>query len=170
MKFRNALLIGIIAASVTGCGGDGMSDLRDFVKNAYADRKPKVEPLPQIKPAQSFAYSAGSLTDPFSTLNLKPQSMQQGGLRPDMNRRKEPLENYPLDSLKMVGTISRGNQFWAVIQAPDGTVHRVQVGNHMGQNFGLVTKITEEKIRITELIQGPTGDWVEREASLALAE
>jgi len=171
MTFRNALFLGIIAISLVGCSGDGMSDLRDFVKNAYADRKPKVEPIPQITPAEGFAYAASSLTDPFSPLNLKPQSAQQGGgIRPDMNRRKEPLEDYPLDSLKMVGTISRGNQFWAVVQAPDETVHRVQVGNHMGQNFGLVTKITDDKIRITELIQGPTGDWVEREASLALAE
>lgn len=168
MKIRVALLLAIMAVSLVGCGGDNMADLRDFVKNAYADRKPKVEPLPVIKPTEPFAYAAGSLEDPFSRLNLRPQTTQ-GGIRPDMNRRKEPLEAYPLDSLKMVGTISRGKQVWAIVDAPDG-IHKVQVGNHMGQNFGLVTKITEDKIKLTELIQGPTGDWIERGASLALSQ
>ena len=70
----------------------------------------------------------------------------------------------------MVGTISSGKQIWAIVIAPDGSVHRVRVGTHVGQNYGLVTRITEGKVRITELIQGPTGQWVQREANLALSE
>jgi type IV pilus assembly protein PilP len=89
---------------------------------------------------------------------------------PDPNRRKEPLEDFPLDSLKMVGTITRAKQAFAIIQAPDGSVQRVKAGDHMGQNSGLVTKVTEEKIDLIELVQGPLGDWVEREASLSLLE
>ncbi len=169
MKIRNVLVLAFVAAGLSGCGGHNMADLRSFVKNAYANRKPKVEPIPTIKPAATFAYAASNLPDPFSPQNLKPVSVEKG-LRPDLNRRKGPLEQYPLDSLKMVGTISRGKQIWAIVMAPDGSAHRVRVGTHIGQNYGLVTRITEDKVRITELIQGPTGQWVQREASLALAE
>jgi type IV pilus assembly protein PilP len=138
---------------------------------AYADRKPKVEPLPEIKMQETFIYNSENLPDPFAAFNLKPQSSTSAsGPRPDPNRRKEPLEDYPLDSLKMVGTLTRGKQAWAVIQAPDGTVHRAQVGDHLGQNSGMINKITEEKVDLIELIQGTMGDWVEREANLTLLE
>ncbi|MDH3369726.1 MAG: pilus assembly protein PilP, partial [Gammaproteobacteria bacterium] len=92
------------------------------------------------------------------------------GPRPDPKRRKEPLEDYPLDSLKMVGTLMRGKQAWAVIQAPDGTVHRAQVGDHLGQNSGMIHKISDEKVDLIELIQGTLGDWIEREANLSLLQ
>jgi type IV pilus assembly protein PilP len=168
------VLLPLVLAQVllAGCSSDGLDDLRDFVKTAHADRKPKVEPLPEIKPYEAFAYAAADLTDPFSAANLKPQSAQAklSGPRPDMNRRKEPLEDYPLDSLKMVGTLSRGKQSWGVIQTTDGAVYRVQKGNHLGQNFGRITRITDEKIDLIELIQGAMGEWVEREASVAMQE
>jgi type IV pilus assembly protein PilP len=162
------LAFGLLA----GCSSDGLDDLREFVKTAHADRKPKIEPLPEIKPYEAFAYAASDLTDPFSPANLKPQSLQAklSGPRPDMNRRKEPLEDYPLDSLKMVGTLSRGKQSWGIIQTTDGAVYRVQTGNHLGQNFGRITRVTDEKIDLVELIQGAMGEWVEREASIAIQE
>jgi type IV pilus assembly protein PilP len=87
-----------------------------------------------------------------------------------MNRRKEPLEDFPLDSLKMVGTLSRGKQTWGIIQTTDGAVYRVQKGNHLGQNFGRITRVTDDKIDLVELIQGAMGEWVEREASIAIQE
>jgi type IV pilus assembly protein PilP len=155
------------------CAGDGMDDLREFVKNAHADKKPRVEPLPEVKPYEAYAYAAAELADPFSPANLTPRSLQAkagSGPRPDMNRRKEPLEDFPLDALKMVGTLSKGRQVWAVIQDKDGGVHRVQKGNFIGQNFGRITRIQEEKIDLVEMIQGALGDWVEREASLAIQE
>lgn len=149
-----------------------MDDLRQFVATAHAGRTPRVEPLPEVKTQEPFVYAAAKLDDPFAAANLKAQATQAAGAgpRPDMNRRKEPLEEYPLDALKMVGTLARGKQAWAVIQAPDGTVHRVAVGNHLGQNFGKILRVSEEKIELVELIQGTLGDWVERAASVALAE
>lgn len=149
-----------------------MDDLRQFVATADAGRKPKIEPLPEIKPEEPFTYAAEKLVDPFSSRNLKSKLPQTAGSgpRPDLNRRKEPLEDYPLDALKMVGTLSRGKHAWAVIMAPDGTVHRAGVGNHMGQNFGTITRITEDKVDLVELVQGSLGNWVERPASIALAE
>lgn len=157
---------------LVGCSSDGLDDLREFVRTAHADRKPKIEPLPEIKPYEAFAYAATDLNNPFSPANLKPQSVQgvAAGPRPDMNRRKEPLEDYPLDGLKMVGTLSRGKQSWGIIQTADGAVYRVQRGNYLGQNFGRITRVTDEKIDLVELIQGALGEWVEREASLAIQE
>lgn len=157
---------------LAGCSSDGLDDLREFVKTAHADRKPKIEPLPDIKPYEAFAYAATDLMNPFSPANLRPQSVagRAGGPRPDMNRRKEPLEDYPLDGLKMVGTLSRAKQSWGIVQTADGAVYRVQRGNYVGQNFGRITRVTDEKIELVELIQGALGEWVEREAGLAIQE
>jgi type IV pilus assembly protein PilP len=170
-RFKSLLSIGLLSVSLMGCSSDGLDDLREFVKNAHADKKPRVEPLPEIKMQETFIYNAANLTDPFAAFNLMPQGQKSAsGPRPDPNRRKEPLEDYPLDSLKMVGTLTRGKQAWAVIQAPDGTVHRAQIGDHLGQNSGMIHKITDEKVDLIELIQGTLGDWIEREANLSLLE
>lgn len=162
----------MLLTTLGACSNNNIDDLRQFVANADAGRKPRIEPLPEIKPQEPFAYAAQKLPDPFSSRNLKSQTAQvaTGGPRPDLNRRKEPLEAFPLDALKMVGTLSRGKKIWAVIEAPDGTVHRAGVGNHMGQNFGTITKITDDKIELMELVQGSLGNWVQRPASVALAE
>jgi type IV pilus assembly protein PilP len=172
---RRWLLICAGCVFLTACGGDDLDEVREFVRTAHADKKPKVEPLPEIKTQDTFVYNAASLTDPFASFNLKPtlggRGVGPGSVAgPDPNRRREPLEEYPLDSLKMVGTLMRGKQAWAIIQAPDGTVHRAKTGDHLGQFSGLVTKVTEEKIDLIELIQGPLGDWIEREANLTLLE
>jgi type IV pilus assembly protein PilP len=165
-------LIALIGLALAACGSDNLEDLREQIKNAHADRKPKVEPLPEIKTQETFVYQEANLPDPFAARNLNPTAgasfASAGG--PDPNRRKEPLEEFPLDALKMVGTITRANQSFAIVQAPDGSVQRIKTGDHMGHNSGLVTKVTEEKIDLIELIQGPLGDWVEREASLTLLE
>lgn len=165
-----AILIIVLGLLLSGCSGDGAADLRQWVEAQRKGRKPRVEPLPEIRTNESFIYTAGNLSDPFAPFNLKPTGENSGGPQPDMNRRKEPLEDYPLDSLKMVGTLSRGTQSWAVIQAPDGAVYRSKVGDRMGQNFGMVTKITEERINLVELIRNPLGDWIEREANIAIVE
>lgn len=170
---RRSLLLGLclIAPLVAGCADDGMSDLRQFVETAHAGKQPKIEPLPEIKTQELFAYGAANIADPFAAPNLRAQAAKGGGgPRPNMNRRREPLEEFPLDALKMVGTLQRGKQAWVVVRAPDGSVHRASVGNHMGQNFGTILRITEDKVSLKELIQGPLGDWIERESSLALAE
>lgn len=165
-------LTALLCLAAVGCTSDGMDDLREFTANAHKGKTAKVEPLPEIKTTEPFSYTAAKLNDPFAATNLKPLANKSAGNgpRPDMNRRREPLEDYPLDALKMVGTLGRGKQAWVVVQAPDGTVHRASVGNHMGQNFGTITRITEDKVSLIELVQSAVGDWVEREASVTLAE
>ncbi len=163
-------MVALVAAALGGCGTSGTADLAGWVKAERARVKPRIDPLPEIKTRESFVYTASNLADPFAPFNLKPQTAAASGPRPDTNRRREPLEEYPLDALKMVGTLSRANQSWAVVMAPDGAVFRAKVGDHMGQNFGRIKKITESKIDLVELIQNPIGEWIEREASLAIVE
>jgi type IV pilus assembly protein PilP len=176
MNTRRWLSAVSVCSLLAACGSDDLDEVRTFVREAHSDKKPKVEALPEIKTQEVFAYGAANLVDPFASFNLKPSSSAKGGAAgagaggPDPNRRKEPLEDFPLDSLKMVGTLARGKQAWAIIQAPDGSVHRAKTGDHVGQNSGLVTKVTEEKVDLIELIQGPLGDWIEREATLTLLE
>ena len=170
MRLGTLALVAILCVALSGCGSDGMDDLRDWVAKERKGRKPRVEPLPEIKIQESFIYSADDMADPFAPFNLKPTGPRGKKICPGCDRRQEPLEAYPLDALRMVGTLSRGNQSWAVIQAPDGAVHRAKIGDHMGQNFGMVTNISEESVNLVELIQNPLGDWIEREANLAIAE
>lgn len=168
---KSFLITSLCCVVLSGCSSDGLEDLRKFVADERAGKKARVEPLPEIKMQETFIYNSANLPDPFAAFNLRPQAQKSAsGPRPDPNRRKEPLEDYPLDALKMVGTLTRGKQAWAVIQAPDGTVHRAQVGDHMGQNSGMINKITDEKVDLVELVQGAMGDWVEREANLTLLE
>jgi type IV pilus assembly protein PilP len=171
-SFRYFIVV-IACALLTACGSDGLDDVREFVRTAHADKKPRVEPLPEIKTQEAFIYAAANLSDPFASFNLKPGANAKtdgNGGGPDPNRRKQPLEDFPLDALKMVGTLSQGKQAWAVVQAPDGTVHRVKVGDYLGQNSGQIIKVTEEKVDLVEVIQGPMGDWIDREANLSLLE
>jgi len=165
-----------LALWLAGCGGDKetFEDLQTYTDNLYKNRRPVVEPLPVFRPHAGYAYSAADLPDPFAPSNLQPARAAGrsagGGRAPNPNRRKEPLEAYPLDSLTMVGTLTKGKQTWAIIRAPDGTVHHAQVGNYVGENFGLITAISEARVSITELIPGPGGSWIERKASLTITD
>jgi type IV pilus assembly protein PilP len=165
------VLLFLLVVSLTACGSDGLDDLREFTKNAHADKKPTVDPIPIMKRYETFAYSAASLTDPFAILNLRPKPAPCPTCKnPRDNRRKEPLEQYPLDALKMVGTLTRKSRYWVIIQAPDGSVHRAAVGNYMGDNNGVITKISDEKVFLVELVQTSLGSWVERDASVSIVE
>lgn len=165
--------ITILAASLlVGCAEQKMDDLQRFVENVHKDKKPRVEPLPRIKPYETFTYTASKLTDPFAPGNLtQSQPAAVGsGLSPDLARRKEPLEQFPLDSLSMVGTLSRGDTIWAVIRAPDDTIHRAQTGNYMGQNYGEIQKVTAGKLFVNELVSGGNNNWIERKSSIAIVK
>ena len=150
-----------------------MDDLQRFVENVHKDKKPRVEPLPRIKPHETFTYTASKLSDPFSSGNLiqnTPVSGGSGGVAPDLTRRREPLEQFPLDSLSMVGTLARGDTIWAVIRAPDDTIHRAQSGNYLGQNHGKIEQVTPSRLVVSELVPGGNNNWIERESSIAIVK
>jgi len=168
---KYALLLSI-PLLLAACGGEEFQDLHDFVKNAGADMRGKVEPPPEIKPYEPFNYdNSTGLPDPFKprTPELKAGALT-GANQPNMKRSREALEEFPLDSLKMVGFLHQGSTGQAVIRSPDGKLHRVKTGNYLGQNFGQIVEVSEGGITIKEMIQDGTGDWSERMSSLQLVE
>lgn len=163
----------LLALLLSACGGD-MSDLHRYVAQVKARKVTHVPPVPQIKPYTPFAYVAGDRRDPFmpqDTLQNEPTgSANDKGLHPDLSRNKEPLEEYPLDALHMVGTIDFKGRDYAMIKAPDGVIHRVTVGDHMGQNYGKVIKVTAGAVDLSEIIPDGFGGWQQRAASISLAQ
>ncbi len=166
----------ILASGLAGCANSNLQDLQQYVQEVKNSQKGRIEPLPEFKPFETFTYNALSLKDPFvpwQTADAVKRSGQQlagTGPQPDFNRRKEILEQFPLDSLRMVGTLERDGRLWAIIKAPDGLVHRVREDNYMGQNHGKIIRLAEGKIEITEIMSDGLGGWMERPTSVTLVE
>ncbi len=163
------LAITVIVLGLSGCGGGDMDDLKTFVAETGKDLQGKIEPLPEVKLYESFSYNAFDLPDPF-----KPRKLSTGGggggMQPDLNRPKEPLEAFSLETLKMVGMLSQNGVINAVIKTPDNAIYHVKKGNYIGQNFGLVTQISGSEITLREIVQDSAGDWSERTSTLILQE
>jgi len=157
----------LTALMLTACGGGDMADLRAFVEESGKDMQGKIPPLPEIKPYEAFAYDAFDMPDPFKPRKL---TRRAGGLQPDLDRPREPLEAYSLETLKMVGVIALGGTMQAIIRNPDNAIYHVHVGNYMGQNFGLITRISEDEMELREIVQDSAGDWSERTSVLNLQE
>ena len=170
---RAVALLGILGLSA--CGGSGVEDLRDYVARVKSRQPVKIEPLPEFAPYETFLYQASDQRDPFT-----PPSHSRGGnrravasnngLAPDLDRPREPLESEPLDSLRMVGTLEKDGNTWALIRMSDSTIHRVRPGNYVGQNYGKIVRITESQVEVTEIVPDGLGGWVQLQASLALSE
>ena len=162
----------LLCVLLAGCFGGSNDDLKQRIADAGKDLRGKVEPLPEVKPYEPFTYNAFDLQDPFKPRKLSALKGQGSGkgIQPDFNRHKEALENYSLDALKMVGTLQQGKMMYAIIKTPDNSLYRVKVGNYMGQNFGIITQITEADLKLTEIVQDSGGDWVERPATISLSE
>jgi type IV pilus assembly protein PilP len=164
--------LGLVAALLSGCGGEEFQDLRDFVRDAGADMRGKIPPPPEVKLYEPFAYNnEANLPDPFKP--RKPDirtGNHRGANEPDFDRPKEALEEFPLENLKMVGYLYQSKVGYAVVRAPDGKLHRVKAGNYLGMNFGLIQKIGDTEVTIKEMVQDSAGDWSERVSSLQLVE
>jgi type IV pilus assembly protein PilP len=154
---------------LTGCSQDQYSDLREFMANTGSTAQPALEPLPEVKPQTTFTYEPGDNPDPFQPRSLK-QAKAGGAFQPDLNRPKGPLEQFPLDGLRMVGTIGKNSQKFALVQTPENTLFRVKKGDYMGLNFGLVIGISDVSIELRETVQDGVGDWTETKATLDLQE
>jgi len=175
-RLNTGLVILLASVGLTACSSD-ISDLHQFVETAKTTQKPKVSPLPEIKPYETFSYSTSHLKDPFEPFAAaRPAKTVQassgkksGGPKPIEGRPREALESFPLDVLRMVGILEQNSVVWALLKGGDGTIHRVRTGNYIGQNHGKIIKIAEDKISLVEIVPDGLGDWIERPASLALA-
>ena len=149
-----------------------MSDLENYIAQTKTKYVGSIDPIPQFDPYQIFAYSAFEERDPFLQReeDLEQQTAVESGTQPDRERRKEPLEYFPLDSLSMVGILEQRGSVWGLIRDPDGTIHTVKPGNYLGENFGEIIRITESQVEILEIISDGLGAWIEREIDLSLGE
>ena len=158
-------------ALLAGCGQSGHADLDAWMKEQGKNARGKLEPLPEIKPYEAFAYNDFDLPDPFKPRKIEPtKSDNTNKLAPDLNRRKEPLEAYPLESLSMVGTLEKGRTRYALVKTPEKDIYQVRQGMHMGQNYGVITGIDDADIKLKELMQDGSGDWSERTSTLNLLQ
>ncbi len=153
-----------LALPLAGCGGN-QSDLHVWVARVKARHGGHIPPVPKPQPYQAYTYQAGGMRSPFL-----PVSKPGSGVSPNLHRKKQFLEQFPLDSLQLVGEITVSGTTYGLIQDPQGLVHRVTVGNYMGQNNGKITAILPTEIRLTEIVPSGNGGWVKRPASLSLAQ
>ena len=169
-KFLTSALLLSALLFLCSCGADKGDDLDQFMASADNDIRVKIEPIPEVKPYTPVEYNAdGTLHDPFKV--RKAQSNQSDGLQPNLSRLKEPLEAYPLESIKYVGILSKAKLKYALLQPPDNVVQEAKIGSYLGQNFGVVTEITENAVMLKEVVQDDaTGDWIERSTSINLQE
>ena len=168
---RSMLLLGI-ALGLAGCGND-MQDLRAYIDEVKARPGGRIEPLPEIKPTPTFVYQAEEqgLRSPFLPDTPQVRVDNPDAVRgPDPNRPREFLEQFPLDTLRMVGTLAVADGAFGLVQTADGLIHRVRVGNHMGQNYGRVMSITDSEIQLVEIISDGIGGYIERPAAVALSD
>jgi type IV pilus assembly protein PilP len=162
----------VCALLLTACGESDVQQVRSWMKEVEAQTKPTVKPLPEPKTYVPFAYAAGDALDPFNPSKLLTELAKGrpgGAQAPDQNRRKEFLESFPLDAMKMVGTLEKNNTVNGLVQI-DRTVYQVKKGQYVGQNYGLITGVTEDAITVREIVQDAAGDWVERMSKLELQE
>lgn len=168
-RIRGAV-ISVMLVNLVGCADRPMNDLEQFITETRAAQKGSIPPLPQFKPYETFVYSAQGVREPFvpGINDIKNPPKPNQGIQPDFNRRKEPLEKFPIDALRMVGTMHREGGIWAIVRAPDGMVYRVREGNYIGQNHGKILKLGEQRLIVEEIVPDGLQGWQKREASLTL--
>jgi type IV pilus assembly protein PilP len=154
-------------ALLGACSGRDAS-LNEFIEATKAEPGGRVEPLPEIKPFDSFAYSATGKRSPFVPGGSG--SSSNASVRPNVNRPREFLEQFSLDTMKMVGTLQISGRKFGLLKVPDGRVHRVEVGNYVGQADGRITSIADNKISVTEVVPDGLGGYIERPAAIGLSE
>lgn len=158
----------VFAATFAGC--TPTDDLRQWVTQEKAKKGAPLQPLPVIKTFETFTYDSQDRRNPFDLSAEEQEQSAASGPQPDQNRTREPLESFPLDGLKMSGTLGLAKSMEGLVRDPDGVVHRVRVGNYLGQNYGRIIAIAEEKIDLVELIPNGSGGWMERAATMALGD
>ncbi|MEW6168675.1 MAG: pilus assembly protein PilP [Pseudomonadota bacterium] len=169
MKAPGAVAACAAALFLVACSSD-MSDLELYVAEIKQRKSTSIPPIPQIKQYEAFTYEPAGRRDPFVEETRPDRTTVDSGPKPDLNRNREPLEEFPLDALRMLGTIRTPAGIFALIRAPDNIVHRVTLRNYMGQNFGQIVAITPSEVRLQELVPDGFGGWVQRDATLALGQ
>lgn len=175
MKGVSFLMLLTATLLLSACAGDAQfDDLRTQMNDIKGKPKGRIEPAPEFKVYKAFSYSAAALRSPFEPpvdVELAALPEQRSSVKPDLNRPKEVLEQFGIDSLAMVGTLERpGQGLFALVRDPDQGLHRVRIGNYMGRNFGKITSVTPAKVDVIEIVSDGQDGWIERPRTLVLRE
>lgn len=170
MNPRLTIAAAVAVALLSACGEEHQ-ELRGWMEQQRAGMPVKTDPVPPPKTFEPFRYENAGQSDPFSQskLSMRVVGDASGALKPDTSRRKEVLERFPLETVHMVGHLSNAKGSFALLQVDD-MVYQARVGNHAGQNFGKIVRVTETEVTLKELVQDAAGDWTERETTLQLQE
>jgi type IV pilus assembly protein PilP len=177
MTRMNAAMAVSTVLLLSACGSSGQDELQEWMSVQKAQTKPSIQPIPEPKKFVPQAYTQEASTDPFSKLKLtqaltreSAQSSSNAALvAPELARRKEPLEGFPLDSMAMVGSLAKEGLPVALVRV-DNLLYQVRPGNYLGQNFGKIVKVAETEVVLREIVQDAAGEWIERTAKLQLQE
>jgi type IV pilus assembly protein PilP len=170
------IIFAVALALLAGCSNDDFSDLHQYIAAIKQRPKGTIKPLPDNKTVEPFIFKPEDLRDPFKPLKpigepLPGSGSDLGsGIKPDTTRRKEELEAFPIETLKMIGTVKMKSNLWGLIKATDNTVYRVQAGNYMGQNYGKIIRISADEIELMEIVPDKPGTWREQQMSVKLAD
>ena len=171
------LMCVLVVFALSACGASGVDELRQWMADQKSQTRPRVKPIAEPKQFKPENYSQVTAIEPFSNQKLAralktdaSQAAVNGALiAPELARRKEALEAFPLDAMTLVGSLSRAGQPVALVKV-DNLLYQVRPGNYLGQNYGRVTKITETEVTLREIAQDAVGEWIERKATLQLQE
>jgi type IV pilus assembly protein PilP len=168
---RSTLILIMMSLGLTACGSD-TDDLDTYIDEVKRRKGGRIDPLPEITPYEVFSYvaDAQSMRSPFTPDTPQATGSSVGGTRPDPTRSREFLEGFPLDTLRMVGTLDISETAYALIQSSDGLIHRVIAGNYVGQNDGRITGISESEVELVEIISDGIGGYIERDAAISLSD
>ena len=167
---RIALMFATLGMTLGLAACSGQGDLHEWVAQVKARKGAPLPALPVVKTFETFLYQDQDRRDPFEPAPPEANAQTAAGPHPDQNRPREPLEAFPLDSLKMVGTIGAKGSVEGLVKDPQGVIHQVRVGDYMGQNYGHVTQVTSSEVDVVELVPNGSGGWMERDASVALGD
>lgn len=164
----NSLLMACFCLLTVACSEADYNDLETFISNSGNGLRGQVDPLPEVKQYQSFTYQAFEIPNPFVPRQNEQAQNNGSGIQPDLDRRKEFLEGFPLESLAMVGSLEKDQSIYALIKSPEGTLHRVTAGNYLGQDFGKINEISESRVEVIEIVQEGVDEWIKRANTLML--
>lgn len=169
-KYSVVALAIFVTVGLTACGGEENVDLQTYVNEIKARQKSRIPPLPKPQTFEVFTYNDTTLRNPFiATIEIQ-TAESNNGLKPDMSRDRDILEQYSIGSLKMMGSLEKNGRRWALIRASDGTLHRITAGRHLGKNNGEIVSITESQLELKEIVPDGLGGWIERMTTLAISE
>lgn len=172
---KPTLALILLSLVLTGCSRS-MDDLRAYISNVKARTSSSIDPIPQMRPYEPFVYSQTGERSPFEPIGRDDSSSSSATtippntLQPDLTRNSEPLEEFPLDALRLRGTLEIRQQIYALISAPDGIVHRATYGDHMGQNFGKIVGISDAQVQLEEIVADGLGGYIKRTALVSISE